>query len=147
MEETWTGRDLPVLVAIVAIFDQPERYQLRIPELTRICGLPEREVQSALRALANASPPYIAGTSSAELTYPVIVTDVTERARRAAGQWPDAESLVHELANEFDAVAQREADPEKKRWLRETAKMMGGTGRDVATEIVAKVIVRATGMG
>jgi len=147
MEETWARRDLPVLEVIVSKFDEPERYQLRIPEMIQLCGLPGDEVKAALRRIAGASPPYIASTSSAGLTYPLIITDVTERARRAVGQWPDAGRLVSALANEFEAMAQREPDPEKKRWLRETGKMLSGTARDIATEIVAKVIVHATGMG
>jgi hypothetical protein len=47
VEDTWGGRDLPVLQAIVDAFDNPDRYQLRLGELTGICGLPEREVQTA----------------------------------------------------------------------------------------------------
>jgi hypothetical protein len=51
VEDTWASRDLPVLEAIVSAFNDPERFQLRIPELTGLCGLPERDVVTALRAL------------------------------------------------------------------------------------------------
>jgi hypothetical protein len=57
MEETWIRRDLPVLEIIVSKFDESERYQLRIPELAELCGLPEDEVKAALRSIASASPP------------------------------------------------------------------------------------------
>src|ERR1700733_11951099 len=100
MEETWARRDLPVLEAIVSKFDELERYQLRIPELIQLCGLPEDQVKAALRSIAGARPPYIASTGSAGLTYPLIITGVTERARRAVGQWPDAGHLVSAMADE-----------------------------------------------
>jgi hypothetical protein len=147
VDDTWVSRDLPVLDAIVRVFDQPERYDLRIPELIRLCGLPETDVHAALRVLADASPPFITGTGVEETTYPLVVSGATERARRAVGQWPTAERLVSQLAEGFSAAAERETDPEKKRWLREAAKMVGGTGKDMVTEIVAKLILRGTGMG
>lgn len=59
MEDTWTSRDLPVLEATVSAFNDPERFQLRIPELTGLCGLPERDVITALRALGNTRPPLL----------------------------------------------------------------------------------------
>jgi hypothetical protein len=88
VEDTWASRDLLVLEAIVSAFNDPERFQLRIPELTGLCGLPEQDVVTALRALLEYPQP------PEELTYPIIITDVTERARRWSGNgrplksWP-----------------------------------------------------------
>lgn len=147
MHDTWLPRDLPVLAAIVTAFDQPERYHLPIQELTGICELPEEDVQAAVRALAESNPPYIRSTGAAQLTYPVIISGVTERARRTVGQWPSAESLVTQLAEGLSAAAEHEIDPKKRRGFREAAKIIGGTGRDIVTEIMAKIIMSKTRMG
>lgn len=140
-------RDLLVLDAIVTVFDKPDRNQMRMPEVVELCGLPEGEVQAALRVLANATPPYITGTGVSGLAYPVIISDVTERARRAVAQWPTPESLVNQVVNGLREAAANEPDPGKKRALRKAASVLGDTAKDVATEIAAKIIVHAGGIG
>jgi hypothetical protein len=46
VEDTWTVRELPVLQAVVAAFEDPDRYVLPLQELIQLCGLPERDVPS-----------------------------------------------------------------------------------------------------
>lgn len=148
MEDTWGGRDLPVLQAIVDAFDNPDRYQLRLGELNGICGLPEREVQTALRALANASPSLLQYRRPPEqLSYPIIITDVTERARRLVGQWPTADSLVAEITKALSNAAEHESDPAKKTRLREAATFLGETARGVVVEVLSRVVERQAGLG
>ena len=148
MEDTWTTRELPVLQAIVAAFEDPDQLGLRIWDVIKLCGLPERDVQLALRALWEASPPFIeAARPPEEMTYPIHIFGVTERARRAVGQWPTPENLVARLVEGFNAAADQEPDPVRKKRLREAAGVLGETARGVATEVIAKVIVHAGGMG
>jgi hypothetical protein len=92
VEDTWTRRDLPVLEVIVEGFTDPERYMMRIQEVVAACGLPEREVKAGRRDLW-ASSFIEAPRPPDEVTYPLIVTSVTERARRAVGHWPTPDSL------------------------------------------------------
>ena len=102
MEDTWTNRELPVLQAIVAAFEDPDQLGLRVWDVIKLCGLPERDVQLALRALWEASPPFIeAARPPEQMTYPVHIFGVTERARRAVGQWPTPENLVARLVEGF----------------------------------------------
>jgi hypothetical protein len=75
------------------------------------------------------------------------VRRVTSAARRAVGQWPTPESVVERLAGAFGAAAEGEPDAEKKSRLRQVAGFLTSSGRDVATEVVSKVILRSTGMG
>jgi hypothetical protein len=75
------------------------------------------------------------------------VRAVTPAARRAVGQWPTAESLTAALAEAFDDAAEHEQDPAKKERLRLVADFLADTGRDMAAEVVAKVILRQAGMG
>jgi hypothetical protein len=94
---------------------QPDRYQLRLGELTGICGLPEWEVQTALRALANTSPSLLRyPRPPEELSYPIIITDVTERAWRLVGQWPTADSLAAKITKALSEAAEHESDPTKR---------------------------------
>lgn len=148
MEDTWGGRDLPVLQAIVSAFEDPDQYQPRLGRLTGMCGLPEREVQTALRALANASPPLLQyPRPPEEVTDPIIITDVTERARRLVGQWPTADSLATEITKALSEAAERESDHTKKSRLREAAAFLGETARGVVVEMLSRVIERQAGLG
>jgi hypothetical protein len=148
VEDTWAGRDLPVLQAIVAAFDDTERYQLRVPGLIELCGLPEREVQAALRALACAEPPLLQyPPPPSGLTYPIIITGVSERARRLVGQWPTAESLAGQVVMALTEAAEHEPDPTKKNRLRSAAAVFSDTARGVLVEVLSRVVERQAGLG
>jgi hypothetical protein len=75
------------------------------------------------------------------------VQGVTSAARQAVGQWPSAESLITRLVEGLNAAAEHEADPERKSRLRQAASLLGGTVRDIATDIAAQVIGRSLGLG
>jgi hypothetical protein len=75
------------------------------------------------------------------------VTKVTPEARRAVGQWPTPDGLVVQLAEAFGKGADSEPDPERRSRLRQVAAFLTSTGRDVATEVVSKVILHSAGMG
>ena len=47
----------------------------------------------------------------------------------------------------FSEAADGEQDPERKNRLRQIASFLGETGKDLAAQIIAKVIMRQTGMG
>lgn len=148
VEDTWTNRELPVLQVIVAAFEDPDRLGLRVWDLIKLCGLPEGDVQLALRALWEASPPFIeAARPPEEMTYPVHIIGVTERARRAVGQWPTPENLLARLVDGFNDAADQEPDPVRKKRLREAAGLLGETARGVAVDVIAKMIMHAGGMG
>lgn len=63
------------------------------------------------------------------------------------GQWPTAESLAARLAEAFGEAAEEEADRERKSRLRQIGSFLGETGKDVAAEVIAKVMLHQTGMG
>jgi hypothetical protein len=63
------------------------------------------------------------------------------------GQWPTAESLIGQLVEGLDAAAGREDDPERRGRLRQTASLLGGAARDIAVDVMARVIERGTGLG
>jgi hypothetical protein len=72
--------------------------------------------------------------------------------RGQLGRWqeeldPTPEDLVDRLAEAYGAAAEQETDANRRRRLREIASALGGTGRDLAVEVAARVILRQTGMG
>jgi hypothetical protein len=81
------------------------------------------------------------------LSYPIIITGVTERARRLVGQWPTAESLAAEITKALGEAADHESDPAKKTRLREAATFLGETARGVVVEVLSRVVERQAGLG
>jgi hypothetical protein len=142
MEDTWFSRDLPALDAAVSLIDEG----IDFPEATDIAERSRLDVKDAARALKALKGEYV--DLSQETGDPAgwTVSAVTSAARRAVEQWPSPEGLVDALAEAFGSAAEREPDPEKKDRLRQVGSFLGGTGRDVATEVVAKVILRSAGM-
>jgi hypothetical protein len=146
MEDTWTNRDFPVLEAIVRLLDQGS-WAVEVRAIAADTGLDPADVDRAITALVG---PYVVeydqfGTGGDP--NPWAVSQVTENARRVVGQWPTPETVVDRLAQAFGDAAEDEPDPERKGKLRQVAAFISSTGRDVATEVVSKVILRSTGMG
>lgn len=69
-----------------------------------------------------------------------LVGGVTGHARRTVGAWPTPESLTDRLAAAFVEAAEAETEPTKKGKLRSAAEFFGGVGKDVSSEVIAKVI-------
>jgi hypothetical protein len=58
------------------------------------------------------------------------------------GQWLTAVSLAARLAEAFSEAAEEEKDPERIiSRLRQLASFLGETGKDLAAEVMAKVIM------
>jgi hypothetical protein len=146
MEDTWTKRDLPVLAALVEVFDDPAFEQIRAPRVAELTGIDEATVDRALTALSEARLAYLETVDAHEERAPAIVTGVTERARRAVGAWPTPESLADQLALAFATAAEEEQDPERKSRLKEMAGWLGGTARAVFVEVAATVLSKHVGM-
>lgn len=106
------------------------------------------DVLTALRALGKAKPPLLEYPRPPdELAYPVIITDVTERARRMVGQWPTAESLAGQIAKALSDAAEHEPDPVRKSRLREATAVLSDTARGVLVEVLSRIVERQAGVG
>jgi hypothetical protein len=146
MEDTWVSRDLPVLDAVVRLLDKGA-WEVTVADLAVDTGLDSKAVDRALEALQG---PYVVEykrLATGGIPDLWSVTEVTAAARRVVGQWPTAESLAARLAEAFSEAAEEEKDPERKSRLRQLASFLGETGKDVAAEVMAKVIMHQTGMG
>lgn len=145
MDQTWTVRDLPVLRAIVELYE--ETGQIVSPnQIEAKTGLAAEVVQSALRALDSEQPPYVKKMQRYASGHVVMIGAPTGHARRAVGAWPTAETIADRLVSALDEAADREPDPERKGWLSKTAAYLGNAGRDLAVEIGATAINRQMGM-
>jgi hypothetical protein len=144
MEDTWASRERPVLDAVVRLLEtKPEVLATAIAAETGF------EVDVVGRSLLALEGVYITKIAKPWGYHPEAwrVSGVTPDARRAVGQWPTPESLVDRLAEAFGNAADDEPDPERKGRIRQVAGFLSTTGRDVATEVVSKIILRSTGMG
>jgi hypothetical protein len=102
-----------------------------LAEIERSTGLSREELGRAMAKLEVADPPFFDGTRIGELSYPVTVTGITERALVKAGQWPIPESLVEGLIAALNRAAEDEPDPEKKTKLKQAAGLPGGAAVQV----------------
>jgi hypothetical protein len=146
MDDTWVSRDLPVLDAVVRLLDEGA-WEVTVADLAAETGLDPKAVDRALEALQG---PYVVEyerLATGGIPDLWSVTEVTAAARRVVGQWPTAESLAARLAEAFSEAADEEKDPERKSRLRQLASFLGETGKDLAAEVMAKVIMHQTGMG
>jgi hypothetical protein len=132
MTDTWTNTDLPVLEAIVSQLDATPSEPVGLRELGKLTKLTETDLGRAMARLASASPPFFEGVEIDELTYPIFVTRIFERALQATGRWPSPETLVSGLVDALNQAADSENDPEKKSRLRQTAETLGGAALQVA---------------
>lgn len=142
-EDTWHNRDLPVLKAVVARYEQTGRGP-RPAALEAATAFDGETVQRALRALYR-EPYFEKGQKNAGGDI-LIVGAPTSAALRIAGQWPTPEGQLERLIAAFEAVAADEARPEEERsraaklglWLTGTLSQvaigaLGGAGGNLMT--------------
>ena len=145
MTETWSSRDLPVLRAIVDIYEATGS-AMGPDAIASATGFEGGKVPAALRALDSEEPPFVTKLERVMTGDIIFVGAPTGHARRAIGAWPTPESIADRLVSALDEAAEREPDPERKGWLRKTAGYLGNAGRDLAVEIGATAINRQMGM-
>lgn len=131
MSETWTTRELPVLTSIVSAFEEDPNGSVSLLDLKNRTGLAQDELSRAMARLEVANPPFFDGTRIGELSYPVTVTTITERALKVTGQWPTPESAIQELIATLNRAADDEVDPVQKGKLKQVANTLGTTALQI----------------
>jgi hypothetical protein len=102
MQDTWTNRDLPVLQAVVELYDETGRHLTRATSVEQKTGFDQDTVQRALRALRSA--PFFQEGSEASGGYIVAVGPPYGNAYQIAGAWPTPENLLERLIAAFEAA-------------------------------------------
>jgi hypothetical protein len=143
VESTWETRDLPVLEAIVRLYDEGNQ-AVEARELTERTGFDYETVQQALWALAYEQPPFFdpIDTSTFGARDMAAVRSVSGHARRTVGAWPTPEGLADRIIAALNEAADNEPDEVKKGKLRRGAEAVGGVGKGVITDVLAQVITR-----
>lgn len=141
MDSTWETRDLPVLDAVVKIYEETGQ-AIRPRQIESVTGMEAAQVQKALRALLGEDPPFFEKGQGAMGGHILLVGKVTGHARRTIGSWPTPQGLTDRFAQAFAEAADQEHEPEKRSVLKRCAEAFGGVGKDVAAQVIAKVILQ-----
>lgn len=129
--DTWTNRDLPVLKAVVQIFDETGRTMIRPGQIAARAELDEETTTRALRALYR--EPYLEPATESFGGHFVAVGPPTGNALRVAGQWPTPENLLERLIAALEVAGEDEtvAEPERSK-LKQIALGLRGAAYQVA---------------
>jgi hypothetical protein len=111
-DTTWESRDLPVLKAVVELYEEKGRGP-KVSAIEARTGLDHDTVQRALRALY--TEPYFEEGQGAWGAGLLMVGKPTSAALRVAGQWPTPETQVERLIAAFQAAAEDQSRPEEER--------------------------------
>jgi predicted ArsR family transcriptional regulator len=136
VEDTWAARDMPVLNAVLALLEQS--YMVTVSDIAGRTGIDQADVARSLDAM---DPTYVDFRKTETGGDPTFwyVHKVTPEARRAAGQWPTAESLIDRLAKAFAEEAGREEDFERQYQLRQAAELLSDKVHDAAVRAAATI--------
>ncbi len=130
--DTWTNRDLPVLKAIVKIYDETGRTMIRPGQIAARAGLDEETTTRALRALYR--QPYLEPASESFGGRFVAVGPPTGDALRVAGQWPTPENQLERLIAALNAAGDDDEhfeEPERSKF-KQAAAWLGSFASGVA---------------
>jgi hypothetical protein len=141
VDSTWESRDLPVLQAVVQLYEVNGR-DVRAEQIEEALGLPRETVQAALRALKHSDVPYLTNVYEVAEGYIWHAGAPTGHARRLVGAWPTPETLADRVITALNDAADNEPDEAKKGKLRRGAEAVAGVGRDVLTDVMAQVITK-----
>jgi hypothetical protein len=142
VDDTWAGRDLPVLDATIGLLEQS--FMVTVTDIAAVTGLDPDTVTKALEALDPLYVDFRKTTTGGDPRF-WYVFKVTPEARRAVGQWPSAEALAARLAAELASAAQREPDAERKGLLAYAARLVGDTLREETVRAAREVLAPAFG--
>lgn len=139
--ERWTSRDLPVLRHVVAEIDAG-RAPVRSDATAKALGLSEEDVMGAFQNLYRGG--YVSGANN-EATISFFAFDITERALRETGAWPNAEQIADQLLWFLERKIEDATDSETRgRWQR-IRDSISGAGRDFTIELAAAMAAKSMG--
>lgn len=141
-EQRWTDRDLPVLLAIVEAAETDDGDMPDDTTLPATTGLPAADVFTAVRNLERGG--YISGVTYA-FGDGYTVGDITERALRETGVWPNAETDADRLLWLLEQKVNDAASAEdRSKWVRIRDAVVSA-GRDFTVEMAAAMATRSIG--
>lgn len=140
--ERWASRDLPVLRFIVSTFDTSPGEDVSGDLIASALETNLDEAEAAVRNLQR-------GGYLGEVTWGMggwfSVEDITERALRETGAWPNPEQQADQLLWLLQQKIDQAPTPEdRSRWVR-IRDSIGAAGRDLTVELAAAMTMRTMG--
>jgi hypothetical protein len=140
----WEERDMPIL-RLFAEAEEAGATSISTPELAKALGRDLRDARVGVDSLREAG--YIDWADRARYVtdhHVLLSPRVRERGRRTLGQWPaDGYSALVAL---LEAQIQAEPDDEKRGRLEQFRSALLGMGRDVATDLLSKLLAQVAGL-
>lgn len=143
MHDTWSGRDLPVLDAMVELSERGLAAIFNLNEVAQLSNIPIIEVGKAARVLSEAGLIDLRMTMTGGDPGPWHVTNVSAKARQLTGAWPSADSLAARLIEVLEKQAEEEVDPARKKVLRKILGRAGEATRSILVEILSGAIAKS----
>ena len=138
-EDTWFSRDLPVLVAIVTLYDRESFGFITYEQIAEQTGLSGDVVSRSMRALRGGgyieTPPAGGRDLSQHL-----VTGVSPAARVVTGQWPSESSVVERLLVALEAESRSAPTEEQRARLRRLRQALIEAGTLLVAKIIGEVV-------
>lgn len=142
LDEQWTNRDLPVLREVVRRKDEDPTHPIRANEVAQALDMSEDDIQRAAANLERGGYVEIQGAAGLVVHN---FKDVSERALRATGVWPDDEAIAdHLLWTLEQKIADATTPDERTKWQK-IRDSITGAGRDFAVELAAAMAARSMG--
>lgn len=138
LDDVWSIRDLPVLVATVRLLDETGR-PVQANQISTATGIAEAEVQ---RALTNLGREHLEVADWGSLVgKDWVAIAKTAAGLRAAGAWPSAEVAADRLIAALEEIIDNTVDgsPKQSR-LKAARDALLAAGRDVLVEVAGAAI-------
>lgn len=138
LPDTWFSRDLPVLIEAVRHFDGTHQ-PLQAAAVAERLGWPVETVTAAVRALARGD--YVQemelalGTAGGDY-----IAGVSAQAYRAAGAWPNVDTMADRLHAALQAAVDNAPDAEARSRARRALEAVCSAGRDFMVDVASGVV-------
>lgn len=141
LQDRWADRDYPVLEWIVAQFDTPDP-EADDTTMTAALGISADDAAAAVQNLER-------GRFLTNVTWAFdngfAVGNITERALRETGVWPNNEAIADQLLWFVQQKIDDATTPdERSRWEKLRGGLLGA-GRDVLVDLAAAIAARSVG--
>ncbi|AEF35364.1 hypothetical protein JDM601_1364 [Mycolicibacter sinensis] len=140
-QDTWIDRDLPVLQAVVDIYEETGTSLTKASAIEAATGLDAGAVQRALRRL-NTEPSFFEKVTAAFGGTIIMVGPPTRNALQVAGAWPSPEQLLDRLIAALDTAGD---DDDRGVEERGKFKQLAGNLRSFASKVAISALGSAGG--
>jgi hypothetical protein len=131
-EDTWIDRDLPVLRAVVDMYEETGRYLTSASDIEAATGQDIDGVQRALRRL-NGQPSFFEKVTEASGGMIIMVGPPTRDALQVAGAWPSPQQLLDRLVAALESAANDDKrEPAERNKFKQAAAYLGSFASQVA---------------